>query len=199
MRAWFALTHGRYREMIAAAHAGQDAGPGRSVSVQLLAHEAKAWARMGNQRNVLQALEKGRVLLDALPYPERPDNHFVVDPDKFDVYATDCYRMIGDGDLAEIHPREIIRKTTHVDGSLSSPMRAAEARLALAVVAACRGDVEHALTLGEQAIAVDRRSQPSLLLVGRELDEILRERYATRADVAEFHRQLAAIAGGHVA
>jgi hypothetical protein len=47
--------------------AGQDAAPGRSVAVQLLAQEAKAWARMGNQRNVVKALEKGRVLLDSLP------------------------------------------------------------------------------------------------------------------------------------
>ncbi len=199
MRAWFALTHGRYREMIAAAHAGQDAAPSRSVSVQLLAHEAKAWARMGNQRNVLQALEKGRVLLDSLPYPERPDNHFVVDPDKFDFYAMDCYRMIGDNELAEVHAREIIRKTTNVDGSLNSPMRNAEARLTLAVVAARRGDPDQALTLGQQALAVDRRSQPSLLLVGNELDEILRERYATRTDVTDFHKQLVAIADRNVA
>jgi hypothetical protein len=62
MRAWFSLTAGRYREVIAAAQAGQDAAPGRTVAVQLLAQEAKAWARMGNQRNVVKALEKGRVL-----------------------------------------------------------------------------------------------------------------------------------------
>ena len=131
MRAWFALTHSRPREMIAAAHAGQDAAPGRSVSAQLLGHEAKAWARMGDHRHVLRALEKGRVLLDALPYPERPDNHFVVDPDKFDFYAMDCYRIIGSDDLAEMHAREIIRKTTNLDGSLTTPMRNAEARLIL--------------------------------------------------------------------
>lgn len=199
MRAWFALTHGRSREMLAAAQAGQDAAPGRSVSAQLFGHEAKAWARMGNQRNVLRALEKGRVLLDSLPYPERPDNHFVVDPDKFDFYAMDCYRIIGDDDLAEVHAREIIRKTTNVDGSLNTPMRNAEARLTLAVVAARRGDPDQALALGEQAIAVDRQSQPSLLLVGRELDDILQARYKSRSDVAEFHRQLAAIAEGNVA
>ena len=31
MRAWFALTNGRYREVIEAAQAGQDISPGRSV------------------------------------------------------------------------------------------------------------------------------------------------------------------------
>jgi hypothetical protein len=48
LRAWFALTNGRYREVIEAAQAGQDIAPGRSVSVQLFAQEAKAWARMAN-------------------------------------------------------------------------------------------------------------------------------------------------------
>jgi hypothetical protein len=39
------LTGRRYREVIEAAQAGQDAAPGRSVAIQLLAQEAKAWAR----------------------------------------------------------------------------------------------------------------------------------------------------------
>jgi hypothetical protein len=154
MRAWFALTHGRYREVVEAAQAGQDAAPGRSVAVQLLGQEAKAWARMGNHRNVTRALENGRTLLDSLPYPERPDNHFVMDPDKFDFYAMDCYRLIGDDKLAELHAREIIRETTNADGPLDSPMRNAEAQLTLAVVAARRGELAEAISFGENALAV---------------------------------------------
>jgi tetratricopeptide (TPR) repeat protein len=190
MRAWFSLTGGRYREVIAAAQAGQDAAPGRSVAVQLLAQEAKAWARMGNQRNVVKALEKGRVLLDSLPYPERIDNHFVVDPDKFDYYAMDCYRLIGDDKLAEMHAREIIRKSTNPDGSANAPMRIAESQLTLGVVAARRGDLDQAVSLGREALSIDRKSQPSLLMVGSELDTVLRERYADEPAAIEFHDQL---------
>jgi len=196
MRAWFALTNGRFREVIAAAQAGQDAAPGRSVAVQLLGQEAKAWARMGNQRNVVRVLEKGRLLMDSLPYPERPDNHFVVDPDKFDFYAMDCYRLIRDDSLAEMHAREIIRKTTNADGSFNSPMRNAEARLTLGIVAAHRGDVEQALNLGRDALATSRKSQPSLLMVGSELDDALRERYATEPDVIQFHEELVSATSG---
>jgi tetratricopeptide (TPR) repeat protein len=192
MRAWFSLTSGRYREVIAAAQAGQDAAPGRSVAVQLLGQEAKAWARMGNQRNVVKALEKGRVLLDSLPYPERVDNHFVVDPDKFDFYAMDCYRLIGDDNLAEMHAREIMRKSTNPDGTPNSPMRFAESQLTLGVVAARRGDLEQAVSLGREALAIDRRSRPSLLMVGSELDAVLAERYPDEPTVREFHEQLAA-------
>ncbi|HEU0090432.1 MAG TPA: XRE family transcriptional regulator [Pseudonocardiaceae bacterium] len=190
MRAWFAITKGRYREVIEAAQAGQDAAPGRSVSVQLFAQEAKAWARMGNQRNVVHALEKGRILLDSLPYPEHPDNHFVVDPDKFDFYAMDCYRLIGDDDLAGMHAREIIKKTTAFDGTDLSPMRRAEAEITLGVIAAHHGAVEEALRYGHEALSIGRRSRPSLLMVGSELDRALLERYPHNDEVHAFHAAL---------
>ena len=60
------------------------------------------------------------------------------------------------------------------DGSLNSPMRNAEAQLTLGVVDAKRGDVEQALTLGRDALSIGRKSGPSLLMVGSELDEALR-------------------------
>lgn len=192
MRAWFALTSGRLREVIVAAQAGQDAASSRSVSVQLLAQEAKAWARMGNQRNVVQALEKGRVLLDSLPYPDRVENHFVVDPDKFDFYAMDCYRLIGDNELAEMHAREIIRKSTAPDGTVVSPMRKAESELTLGVVAARRGQLDEALSYGHSALSIPRRSQPSLLMVGSELDQELQQNFPKSSETHAFHNSLIA-------
>ncbi|PZS31919.1 MAG: hypothetical protein DLM61_07700 [Pseudonocardiales bacterium] len=139
-----------------------------------------------------RALEKGRVLLDSLPYPERPDNHFVVDPDKFDFYAMDCYRLIGDDSLAEMHATEIIRKTTAPDGTSQSPMRTAEATLTLAVVEARRGDLDQSLVYADQALAIDRRSRPSLLLIGTELDGELRQRYPRDSLATEFRQSLVA-------
>jgi hypothetical protein len=127
---------------------------------------------------------------DSLPYPERPDNHFVVDPDKFDFYAMDCYRLIGDDKLADMHAREIIRKTTNADGTSTSPMRSAEARLTLGVVAARTGDLTQAVSHGRTALAIDRRSQPSLLMIGKELDEVLKQRFPSEPDTANFHDAL---------
>jgi tetratricopeptide (TPR) repeat protein len=193
LRAWFALTNGRYREVIEAAQAGQDIAPGRSVSVQLLAQEAKAWARMANQRNTIRALEKGRVLLESLPYPDRPDNHFVVEPDKFDFYAMDCYRLIGDDSLAGMLAHEIIKKSTAFDGTDVSPMRKAEAELTLGVIAARNGTVEEALAYGRNALNIVRRSQPSLLMVGAELDHALQQRYPNNSDVRAFHNSLTTV------
>lgn len=195
MRAWFALTGGRLREVITAAQAGQDAAAGRSVSVQLLAQEAKAWARLGSRRNVARALEKARVLLDSLPYPDRVENHFVVDPQKFDFHAMDCCRLSGDNELAEMHAREIIRQSTAPDGTVVSPMRKAESELTLGVVAARRGRLDEALSHGHSALSISRRSQPSLLMVGSELDQELRQNFPDSSGTRAFHRSLLAATG----
>ncbi len=190
MRAWFALTNGRYREVLEAAQAGQDAANDRSVSVQLLAQEAKAWARMGNKRNTTRALEKGRGLLDSLPYPERPDNHFVVDPEKFDFYAMDCYRLMGDDPLAEMYAREIIGKTVAPDGRVTSPMRRAESILTLGVVAARAGDLDSALEYGHDAFSIDRKSQPSLRLVASEMTDLLQQKFPDEPAACEFRKMV---------
>ncbi|MFD0596173.1 XRE family transcriptional regulator [Catellatospora coxensis] len=95
MRAWFALTQGDYRGTIAAAELGTAIASGKGVSVQLAAQRAKAWARIGDRRQVEVALDQGRTLLESLPYPDDLNNHFVVDPAKFDFYAMDGYRLVG--------------------------------------------------------------------------------------------------------
>jgi transcriptional regulator with XRE-family HTH domain len=174
MRAWFHLTTGNHRAVLTAADAGIAAAPSRSVAVQLHGQQAKAYARMGLPEQVHAALERGRALLDTLPYPTRPDDHFVVDPDKWDFYAMDTYRIVGEDELAERNAEEVIRRATAPDGVVIAPMRRAEAELTLAVVAARRGDVEGASTLGVRALRAGRRSRPSLLMVAAELDRELR-------------------------
>jgi hypothetical protein len=87
IRAWMALTTGDYHGVVTAARAGLDSAPHNGVAVQLAAQEAKAWARIGDRRQTEVALDRGRRLLDALPYPDNLDHHFVVDPTKFDFYA----------------------------------------------------------------------------------------------------------------
>ncbi len=186
MSAWFHLTTGNYRAVIAAAEAGEHAAPSRSVAVQLFAQEAKAWARMGDKGKVLETLEKGRRLLDSLPYPERPDNHFVVDPDKWDYYEMDCYRIVGEDSAAKQTAQEVIRKSVGSDGVLTAPMRNTEAQLTLGVLAAREGDIDEAAALGIQALQTGRQSRPSLLMVGSELEQELKT-YGPNAG-ADFRR-----------
>jgi tetratricopeptide (TPR) repeat protein len=178
MRAWYALTRGDYRAAIAAADAGLTAvGSGHSVAVQLLAHRAKAWARIGDRRQVEVSLDQGRTLLEALPYPDNPDNHFVVDPSKWDFYTMDAYRHVGDDKLAETHARQVLRAATDLAGIEVKPMRTAEARVTLGVVAARSGDLDAAVRHGREALDGARQSLPSLLMVSRELADVLEERF----------------------
>jgi hypothetical protein len=123
MRAWINLTGGDYHGVISAARTGTEVTPHSSVAVQLAAQEAKAWARIGDRRQTEVALDRGRRLLETMPYPENLDHHFVVDPTKFDFYAMDCYRMLADDKMAENLANEVIRASTDFDGRERAPMR----------------------------------------------------------------------------
>ncbi|CAL9502535.1 hypothetical protein SUDANB145_03451 [Streptomyces sp. enrichment culture] len=196
MRAWFALTDGDYRGAVAAARAGAERAPNHGVAVQLAAQEAKAWARLGERRRVEAALDEGRRLLERMPYPENPENHFVVDPAKFDFYAMDCHRLVGEDRLARLLAEEVLRTGTDADGTERSPMRNAEARLTLAVTAARAGDLEQALALGGRALEGDRRSVPSLVMTGGELAAELRSRYGTEPGVRDYLARMRRMSGG---
>ncbi|MEV5264591.1 hypothetical protein [Streptomyces werraensis] len=121
------------------------------------------------------------------------DNHFVVDPAKFDFYAMDCYRLVGEDKRARTLAEEVLRAGTDFDGTERSPMRNAEARVTLGVTAARDGDLEQALTMGERALAGDRRSVPSLIMTSRELAAEVRRRYAAEASVQDYLRRLQAL------
>ncbi|WP_026453709.1 beta/alpha barrel domain-containing protein [Saccharomonospora iraqiensis] len=186
MRAWFALTRGDYRSALAAGRTGEAVAGARGVSVQLVAQQAKAYARMGLRDEMRRALARGRAVLEALPYPDRIDNHFVVDPSKFDFYAMDCYRTVGEDRLARELSDEVARVSTGAGHGKRWPMRLAEARLTRAVVAARDGDLDHATTLGHRALEAGRRSLPSLLMVSGELATTLTHRFPTEPSTRDY-------------
>jgi hypothetical protein len=190
MAAWFAHTRHDLKATVTYARAGQEAARGASVAVQLVAHEARALGRMGDKRAVGEALERGHNLLQRLPLAGNPLNHFVVDPAKFDFYAMDCYRVVGDDVRAAEHAHEVLRAARGPDGKDLAPMRMAEARVALGVVSARAGDLEQAADYGAQAFRADRKCLPSLLLVAGELDTEIRQRYPGEQPAREFHEQL---------
>jgi tetratricopeptide (TPR) repeat protein len=190
IRAWMALTTGDYHGVVTAARAGLDSAPHNGVAVQLAAQEAKAWARIGDRRQTEVALDRGRRLLDALPYPDNLDHHFVVDPTKFDFYAMDCYRMLGEDNLAQQLANEVITSSTDFDGTERAPMRNAEARITLGVVAARQGDLDEAVKRGEEALNATRQSLPSLVMVSRDLTRVLKERYPDESPTATYLERL---------
>lgn len=199
MRAWFALTTGDYRGVIASSEVGETIATGRGVAVQLAAQRAKAWARLGDRRQVAVALDQGRSLLDSLEHPSNLDHHFVVDPSKFDFYAMDCYRLLGDDNLARMYADEVIRSSTGLGGVERKPMRVAEARVTLGVVACREGDLGRAVAMGELALVGERRSVPSLVMCSRELSSTLRRHYPQEAPTMAYLERLHALATASVA
>ncbi|MBE3206840.1 tetratricopeptide repeat protein [Frankia sp. CH37] len=125
-------------------------------------------------------------MLEKLPYPDNIENHFVVDPAKFDFYAMDCYRILGEDRLAETYARHVIEAGTDFSGRERSPMRNAEARITLGVVAARQDDVDQAVAYGQRALQGDRQSIPSLLMCSRELSTVLQERHPDNAEVRDY-------------
>jgi tetratricopeptide (TPR) repeat protein len=193
IRAWIDLTTGNYHGVVAAARTGIEAAPHHSVAIQLAAQEAKAWARIGDRRSTEVALDKGRRLLEAMPYPDNLDHHFVVDPTKFDFYTMDCYRHLAEDRLAETLANEVIQASTDFDGTERAPMRLAEARITLGVIAARQGDLEQAIHYGTQALSAPRKSLPSLLMVSRDLTKVLNDQYVKEPETQAYLDQLHAL------
>lgn len=80
--------------MLDAVTTGQAVAPSGPAAVQPTPRKPGV-ARIGDRRQVEVALDQGRALLEQLPYPENLDNHFAVDPAKWDFYSMDCYRILG--------------------------------------------------------------------------------------------------------
>lgn len=194
IRAWMALTRGDYRGVVAAAREGRELAGAQDVAVQLAAQEAKAWARIGDRRQTEVALDEGRRLLEGMAHPQNLDNHFAIDPAKFDFYAMDCYRRLGEDRQATMLADQVIASGTDFDGTERLPMRIAEARVTHGVAAARQGELEQAVDLGERALRTERRSLPSLLMVSRDLAEVLRERYPAEPTSRGYLEHLDAIA-----
>ncbi|WP_132147360.1 helix-turn-helix domain-containing protein [Kribbella antiqua] len=192
MTAWFALTQGRFRQAVEAAQRGQAVAQTSSVHVQLIAQEAKARARLG-EAGLSTLLAQGKEMLDLLPYPDRPDNHFKVDPAKWDYYAMDVHRIAGDDELATQYAATVINDNTSPDGTELSPMRIAESRITLGIMAGRAGDLEQAVDHGKTGLKNGRQSKLHLLMVASELDRELQHRFPGEGLVTEFEETLHAV------
>lgn len=191
MTAWFALTEGDYNHVITASDLGRQIAGQRGVSVQLAGQTAKAWARLGNVRQVEVALDQGRTILESLTSPTNPDDHFVVDPTKWHFYAMDVYRIIGQDSLAQVYAEETLRLGVDENGVERSPMRNAEARITLAVLAERAGEHDEALAQGFRALESARQSLPHLRMVASELSrEFERSGHGDDPDVRQFRGAL---------
>jgi tetratricopeptide (TPR) repeat protein len=159
MAAWFALTEGRYQDVVDYAQAGQRHAGLTSAMIQLVLQQARGQARLGERRDVHASLDRGAKLLEQLPRPEHPEHHFVFDHTKWIFYAGTCYTWLGDDQPAEEHAREVIAYHSRPNGSSNAPMRTAVSHIDLGIIRARRGDLDQAVDHGLTAFGYDRKTE----------------------------------------
>jgi DNA-binding transcriptional regulator YiaG len=189
MNAWFSLVEGNYEQLIETAQAGQHIAGTSNAAVQLTLQEAKGWAYLGDRKQTDAALTRAAQMLERLPVPAHREHHFAFDRTKYSFYASTCYAVVGDNSRAEEHAVEVITRHTRPDGSSNAPMRVAQARIDLGIVAARRGDLDEAISYGESAFEFDRKSLADLVSRTCELDDIIQERYRGEQLAREFHER----------
>jgi tetratricopeptide (TPR) repeat protein len=190
--AWFALVAGRYEEVIDQARTGLVLAPNSSAGVQLAVQEAKGWSRLGNREEAEQAMRRGATALARLPVPSHPEHHFVFDASKLSFYAATVYAWLGESDRAVEHGTEVVAQCLALPDTVRWPIRLAETRVDLGLVAVQRDQLDEACHLGTLALASQRKAGSTLGRVA-ELDQALMRRYPDASEARDFHeRYLAA-------
>jgi tetratricopeptide (TPR) repeat protein len=186
--AWFALVAGRYEEVIDHARTGLLLAPNTSAGVQLAVQEAKGWAKLGERAEAEQAMREGATALARLPVPTHPEHHFVFDASKLSFYAATIYTWLGEGERAVEHGNEVVSQCLAVPDLIRWPVRLAETRVDLGLVAVQRDQLDEAHHFGTLALASQRRAGSTIGRIA-ELDQALIRRYPDASEARDFHER----------
>lgn len=196
LAAWFALAEGRFGDAITSAQAGATATGESSVAARLALHEAKASARLRHRRRAEEALERARTILDRLPWPHDEEDHFAMDEARLLAHSATAYQWLGDDSAAEDCAWQVLVRQLGADGTTRHPMRIAEMRITLGIVAARRRDLEQAVYFGIAALQADRVSLPTMLARAAELEAILVTTFPGERATTDFRERLAELKRG---
>ncbi|MCW2916234.1 MAG: Transcriptional regulator, family [Actinomycetia bacterium] len=184
--AWFALVDRRYDDTVEHARAGLQVAPHTSAGVQLAVQAAKGWSRMGNAEQAELALQRGAISLASLSTPSHPEHHFVFDAAKLSFYAATCWAWLERPDRAREHAEAVVAQCLAVPGRERWPVRLAETRVDLGLMAVQEGELEAARHLGELALGSHRKAGSTLGRV-RELDEAVMAAFPDAPEARDFH------------
>lgn len=177
-----AMTAGNFRTAVDQAAAGRIVAAGMPVAGQLLGQEARGWARLGQHRPALQALDAARAALDGAVHAA--DHLFVAAGDRFDDHAMEVHRILGDDLAAESFARIAL-----ADRSGCDPVREAHAHLTRAVVAARGGAAGRAIHHAYQAAELPHGRGPAFTMVVGELLAVLTARWPRHPEIARLRAE----------
>ncbi len=188
--AWYALLAGQHARVVKLSEAGLAHAGNTNAAVQLTLQASRAYARMDDQR-APELLKAGQAVLERLPVPEHPEHHFVFDRNKYEFYTATVLTWLGTDDAAaEENAREVVARCTGTGGVVRWPTRLSTTLINLAQIAGRRGDLDEAVSLGEEALNCGRRSA-ELLPRATELRRDLDARYPGERLVAGYADRLA--------
>ena len=136
-------------------------------------------------------MRQAATALALMPTPSHPEHHFIFDASKLSFYAATCYTWLDEAERAEEHAHQVISQCLEIPGVVRWPMRLAENRVDLGLIAARRGQADEAIHLGTQALISQRKSGGTLGRVA-ELDAALLHDYPDAVETRDFHEQYVA-------
>lgn len=153
-RAWDVLTTGNYSAALDLSRHAQAVAPrGSSAHIQSTAQEARAWARMNEQRETRRVLDRVETLVSPLPAPDRPEHHYQYDPTKASAYIATTLAWSGDP-AAEEYARTVVAEMAAAGAT--RPRRYASARLDLGLALLAAGKPDEACVVATAAITSGR-------------------------------------------
>src|SRR2546429_8015571 len=113
---------------------------------------------MGNAEQAERALQRGAIGLASLPSASHPEHHFAFDAAKLSFYAATCWAWLERPDRGREHAEAVIAQCLAVPGRERWPVRLAETRVDLGLMAVPEGELEGACHLGELALGSHRKA-----------------------------------------
>ena len=208
LAAWAAQTSmlmafygGRAHEAIAHAQKGKALAPlGTVAHAKLAAQEMRAWALLGDTREVHSARQRAEVAMAKLPTETPAHGAFSISHTAgCPPYTATSLLLLGQHGEAERLTREVI--TAHYgadgrDGPGEQPAGFALAHLRLALALAGLGRLDEAIGAGQVALAAPRPVRSVVALAG-DLDHALIRRFGDAPQTHDFHDQYATAARHH--
>lgn len=205
LAAWAAQTSmlmafygGQAREAVAHAQKGQALAPlGTVAHAKLAAQEMRAWALLGDTREVHSARQRAEVAIAKLPAETPAQGAFSISRTAgCPPYTATSLLLLGQLDEAERLTREVIAAhygTGGRNGPGEHPAGFALAHLRLALALTGLGRLDEAIEAGSAALAAPRPVRSVVALAG-ELDQTLSCQFGDASRAREFHDQYVATA-----
>ncbi len=190
MATWFAIVEGRFADALGYARAGQTATGDSPVAARLALHEAKAAARLRDRRRAEDALDRAHAIVGRSPWSFDEDHHFAMDEVRVLAHAATAHLWLGDDAAAEDCAWQVLVHQLTPSGMTKHPMRIAETRITIGIIAARREDLEQAVYFGKAALGAERVSFPTLLARAAELEAVLMAGFHGSRPSVEFREQL---------